>query len=361
MGPCMSKTNSAAAKENARINAMLAAESMLNPVKMLLLGTGESGKSTVFKQLQLIHGKKYDDEDRAENIELVHKNVMENFVVLLTQFDAAPGEKITGLTEETLAEIHDFLSKYDKSTKLNASIAKEIKELWSNPAVQQMWHIRADFQIMDALGYYLEEIDRVGSEDFEPNQLDILSARVRSSGILEHKFVVKGQEFSVLDVGGQRNERKKWIHCFDGVTGIVFVVAINEYDQVLFEDKTTSRVSEALTVFSALLKNSLFQNTPIILLLNKNDIFEKKIVSKPFKSIEGVGQTFDGPYAGDPGVSDAEAIKAAKQWMLDLFLDCNDNPDRQIYPYYITALDKKSVSQFFTGTKELLANAANNM
>ena len=47
---------------------------------------------------------------------------------------------------------------------------------------------------------------------------------------------VEDQEFSVLDVGGQRNERKKWIHCFDGVTGIIFVVAINEYDQVLFED-----------------------------------------------------------------------------------------------------------------------------
>lgn len=42
-----------------------------------------------------------------------------------------------------------------------------------------MWHNRADFQIMDALGYYLEEIDRVASAEYQPNQLDILSARVR--------------------------------------------------------------------------------------------------------------------------------------------------------------------------------------
>ena len=35
-----------------------------------------------------------------------------------------------------------------------------------------------------------------------------------------------------LDVGGQRNERRKWIHCFEGVTALIFVTAISEYDQV---------------------------------------------------------------------------------------------------------------------------------
>ena len=37
---------------------------------------------------------------------------------------------------------------------------------------------------------------------------------------------------SIYDVGGQRNERRKWIHCFDDVTAVIFVAAINEYDQV---------------------------------------------------------------------------------------------------------------------------------
>lgn len=54
---------------------------------------------------------------------------------------------------------------------------------------------------------------------------------------------------SVLDVGGQRNERKKWIHQFDDVTAIIFVVAISEYDQTLFEDEEENRIVEALSVF----------------------------------------------------------------------------------------------------------------
>jgi guanine nucleotide-binding protein G(i) subunit alpha len=41
---------------------------------------------------------------------------------------------------------------------------------------------------------------------------------------------------SMFDVGGQRSERKKWIHCFEDVTSIIFCVALSEYDQVLLEE-----------------------------------------------------------------------------------------------------------------------------
>ena len=43
---------------------------------------------------------------------------------------------------------------------------------------------------------------------------------------------------SIVDVGGQQSERKKWIHCFDGVNAVIFVSALNEYDLVLAEDDT---------------------------------------------------------------------------------------------------------------------------
>lgn len=47
-----------------------------------------------------------------------------------------------------------------------------------------------------------------------------------------------GRVFSMFDVGGQRSERKKWIHCFENVTSIIFCVALSEYDQVLLEESS---------------------------------------------------------------------------------------------------------------------------
>ena len=43
--------------------------------------------------------------------------------------------------------------------------------------------------------------------------------------------------FRMVDVGGQRSERRKWIHCFENVTSIIFLVALSEYDQILFESE----------------------------------------------------------------------------------------------------------------------------
>lgn len=45
----------------------------------------------------------------------------------------------------------------------------------------------------------------------------------------------------MVDVGGQRSERRKWIHCFENVTSIIFLVALSEYDQILFESDNEVR------------------------------------------------------------------------------------------------------------------------
>ena len=65
----------------------------------------------------------------------------------------------------------------------------------------------------------------------------------------------------MFDVGGQRNERKKWIHCFDGVQAIIFVAAISEYDQALFEDRETNRMTEALNLFAEIANSRALYET----------------------------------------------------------------------------------------------------
>lgn len=102
-------------------------------------------------------------------------------------------------------------------------------------------------------------------------------------------------------MGGQRNERKKWIHCFEGVDAVIFVAAISEYDQKLFEDSTKNRMVrvllfrfkcnmltllsvlcyslfqvEALDLFEEICNNIFFSESSIMIYLNKRDLFEAK-------------------------------------------------------------------------------------
>ena len=79
---------------------------------------------------------------------------------------------------------------------------------------------------------YFEKIDAMSEPDYTPSEEDVLLCRSRTIGIVKTVLEIDKNEFNIFDVGGQRNERRKWIHCFDEVTAVIFVAALSEYDQV---------------------------------------------------------------------------------------------------------------------------------
>lgn len=99
-------------------------------------------------------------------------------------------------------------------------------------------------KIADLFPSYFDSIDRLFTPGWLPDNQDMLQARLRSTGITETLFELGQMNFRMMDVGGQRSERKKWIHCFEGVQCLLFMVALSGYDQCLVEDQ--SAVSTAL-------------------------------------------------------------------------------------------------------------------
>lgn len=85
---------------------------------------------------------------------------------------------------------------------------------------------------------YFDSIDRLFTPGWLPDNQDMLQARLRSTGITETLFELGQMNFRMMDVGGQRSERKKWIHCFEGVQCLLFMVALSGYDQCLVEDQS---------------------------------------------------------------------------------------------------------------------------
>ena len=131
---------------------------------------------------------------------------------------------------------------------------------------------------------YFDSIERIAAHDYVPNDQDVLRSRVKTTGITETTFIIQDLTYRMFDVGGQRSERKKWIHCFENVTTILFLVAISEYDQLLFEDETVNRMQEALTLFDSICNSRWFVKTSIILFLNKIDRFKEKLPVSPMQN-----------------------------------------------------------------------------
>lgn len=85
---------------------------------------------------------------------------------------------------------------------------------------------------------FFKDIHRLFARDYIPTDQDILRARLRTTGISETIFDLGQLTYKMFDVGGQRSERKKWIHVFDNVQVVLFLAAISGYDQVLVEDRS---------------------------------------------------------------------------------------------------------------------------
>jgi guanine nucleotide-binding protein subunit alpha len=100
------------------------------------------------------------------------------------------------------------------------------------------------------LDSFFRDLDRLFAPGYVPNDQDILRCRVKTTGITETLFNVGTLTYRMFDVGGQRSERKKWIHCFEGVTAILFLAAISGYDQKLIEDRDTVSYCEHIHVLS---------------------------------------------------------------------------------------------------------------
>ncbi|KAI3629920.1 hypothetical protein MIR68_011355 [Amoeboaphelidium protococcarum] len=251
--------------------------------KVLLLGSGESGKSTVLRQLKLIHKINPSSKEVREYAYGLKRNALESMIVLINQAQAFNYQLENG---ELIAKAEALLKIGSDAAdeEITVQIADSIKTLWQSSVIQQTFARRNEFWILDSAEYYFENIERFVQDDFTPSEEDLVMARIMTTGIVTTEIANPPLQFVIVDVGGQRNERRKWIHCFDDVSAIIFVVNLAGYNSVLFEDRNTNRMEECLNLFKQTVNNSVFASTPVFLVFNKKDLFEKLIKTTPINA-----------------------------------------------------------------------------
>jgi GTPase SAR1 family protein len=361
------------------------------PPKLLLLGTGESGKSTILKQMKLIHGQGFTHQERSlyaqvmweqafvQMMEIVRQarflgisldcddphSVLNSHMTLLTNADpndsAMPdwdalyediksqrrfmeGENLPMVYTDSPLKFADNVLKVSPAER--PQIAHAISELWTkDTGIKQCFARSNEYQLEDAASYYFDNVHSLADPYYLASDEDVIRGRIKTTGVSETPFLVGGQMLSIIDVGGQKSERKKWMHCFDDVTSVLFVVALSEYDQVLYEDSGVNRMQDSICLFDYICNFKTFIDKPIILFLNKCDLLEAKLKKSPVRKYF---PSFNGP----------NEVTAVKAFFKNLFLAQNKcGPSKEIYVHFTCATDTENMRFVMAAVTDMVLSA----
>ncbi|KAE9554521.1 hypothetical protein FO519_002277 [Halicephalobus sp. NKZ332] len=347
MGVCQSQEEKELQSKTKQIDKELmqghAANSKI--VKLLLLGAGESGKSTLLKQMRILHDHGFSDEEMVKQRAVVYNNTIQGMATIVRGMTQLNIPFSNPALENDARIILDVVKRGEESEAPTPEITQALLRLWSDKAVSGAALNRGnEFQLAESASHFLSNIERIGAPDYKPTEQDILLSRIKTTGIVEVKFKMKNVDFRVFDVGGQRSERKKWIHCFEDVNAIIFIAALSEYDQVLFEDETTNRMVESMRLFESICNSRWFINTSMILFLNKKDLFMEKIKKTSIK-------------IAFPEYKGSNSYDEQVKYVEEKFENLNANPDKTIYMHQTCATDTNQVQMILDSVIDMIIQA----
>ncbi|XP_052771298.1 guanine nucleotide-binding protein G(i) subunit alpha-3-like isoform X6 [Mya arenaria] len=313
-------------------------EQRKNELTLLLLGGAYSGKSTFVKQLRIHYGDGFPEDERGPYKHQVHDNisgavhkVIDHMRIENIKFDndAYMNQAIDFQTRNPVLDFNEMLKKTYTPDDLqqpgkgaNSLLAMACTELGKRFAYMSvkcggisehdqrllltLWDDsgfqRAFTELVHRKGesaclrpqevYFLSNLERMLSEKYVPTHQDILYIRRPTLGVIEHLFNVDDLIYRVIDVAGQKSQRKKWIHVFENVTVVLFFVALSAFDETLEEDESLNSLEDSLQMFHEVSHNHYLERTDFLLFLNKYDLFTEKLKHVQFK-------TFVKTYSGD--------------------------------------------------------------
>lgn len=144
--------------------------------QILLLGAGESGKSTIVKQLKLIHQKVASPKELRVVGTSLHQNVVDCMLSLLT---AARSFGYADFSFDQL-RTEGMLQAHEETERITPELAERIVDLFHSEMIQKTFDRRSEFWLLDSLPYYIKHLARFCEPDFVPTEEDSVGLRAHA-------------------------------------------------------------------------------------------------------------------------------------------------------------------------------------
>lgn len=177
--------------------------------KLLLLGNENSGKSTIVKQMKIIHYNGYSEEELMLYRNIVYKNLLEGIKALIDAMNYLEIEVEQMENQANCRYVMEYELDPDPDATLDARLGQAVAAIWSDSCMAKVFEHESEFYLMTSAPYFFDEAKRIADPDYCPTEIDVLRARSKTTGISETKFPMGYLSIRLFDMGGQRSERKK--------------------------------------------------------------------------------------------------------------------------------------------------------
>jgi len=301
-----------------------------------LLGAGDAGKSTFVRQMKVLHNDGFSTLEVEKFRAALQENTLFSMQKIVLHEELIP--------EPLKAVAQTVLDAVDLST-----VADEIAKLWEDPAIKDAFEKRIahGIHVPATAPYFFENVKRFVDPSWAPTNEDVFRAKMKTTGISETSFSEGGMQFVLIDVGGQRSERRKWLHCFDDITSIIYLAALDEYNMTLEEDNKTNRMEESVRLFAEVSSSSFFKpSCSWIVFLNKSDLLKEKIAKDPLSN-----------YFTDISAADGADFDKCCEFIRKKYEEAFQGVG-QLFVYITCALDTRNCKRVFTAVKDTVASSA---